>query len=160
MEPSASATHSGSRKRLRTWAARLALLGLTALVCLLLLEWLVRLFLPAFHPARQVVFLRGIRRNAEGIMLGTPSTQINQRTAKGEYNVTVRFNRHGFRDAKDFTQGTARDIFVTGDSFSFGWGVEEPDRFSTALRVFELNQHEPDAAIASSIAYLKERGVV
>jgi sugar phosphate isomerase/epimerase len=29
-----------------------------------------------------------------------------------------------------------------------------------ALRVFEINQHQPDEAVAGAIAFLRERGVV
>ena len=159
-----SAAASGRKKHLRTWLGKLFLVALTALICLLLFEWLVRLFLPTFHPARQVVFLRGIRRNAEGIMLGTPSTQVNQRTPKGDYDVTIRFNRHGFRDSKDHMQSTAKDIFVAGDSFSFGWGVQEEERFSNLLEnklkspVFNLAIIEDIRGYGNTVSYAEKHG--
>jgi hypothetical protein len=52
----------------------------------------------------------------------------------------VTFNRHGLRDTKDFAQSTTNDLFVLGDSFAFGWGVAEGERYSNLL---EKRLHAP-----------------
>ncbi len=52
----------------------------------------------------------------------------------GDYDVEVGFNQYGFRDRKDIAQSTSSDYFVVGDSFSFGWGVKEEERFSNLLQ--------------------------
>ncbi len=52
----------------------------------------------------------------------------------GDFDVEVEFNQYGFRDRKDIAQSTSSDYFVVGDSFSFGWGVKEEERFSNLLQ--------------------------
>lgn len=52
----------------------------------------------------------------------------------GDFDVEVEFNRYGFRDRKDIAGSTFNDFFVVGDSFSFGWGVKEEERFSDLLQ--------------------------
>ena len=48
---------------------------------------------------------------------GTTARQIKN---SGDYNVSVRFNRHGFRDRQDVSTGHDEDIYVIGDSFRLG----------------------------------------
>src|SRR5207247_1403713 len=92
-------------------------------------ELAVRWLLPYYNPQRQIVF----HANAEGVVLGNPLQSSRQRTPKGDFDITVSFNRHGFRDGKDTATGTRNNIFVAGDSFSIGWGVEESERFSNIV---------------------------
>lgn len=62
----------------------------------------------------------------------------------GDYNVMVKINSRGLRDSKNLSDSRKDDIFVVGDSFSFGWGVEEYKRYSNILgdllkkRVFNI----------------------
>jgi sugar phosphate isomerase/epimerase len=57
------------------------------------------------------------------------------------------------------------DVDGIGDHRAPGRGNVEWDYIAAelpagALRVFEINQHEPDEAVAGAIGYLRERGVV
>jgi sugar phosphate isomerase/epimerase len=64
------------------------------------------------------------------------------------------------------TLGThLHDVDGIGDHRAPGRGDVEWDYIAqglpaAALRVFEINQHEPDEAVAGAIAFLRERGVV
>jgi len=104
-------------------------------------EWSIRLALPTYDPAGHVVWQHHPQART---VLGQPKTVARQIKNSGDYNVSVRFNRHGFRDYQDVATGNKRDIYVVGDSFAFGWGVEEHERFSNVLakmrkeRVFNL----------------------
>lgn len=104
-------------------------------------EWSIRLALPAYDPAGHVVWQY---HSEVGTILGQPGTAARQIKNSGDYNVSIRFNRHGFRDRQDVSRGNESDIYVIGDSFAFGWGVEEGERFSNVLaelrdeRVFNL----------------------
>ena len=51
----------------------------------------------------------------------------------GDYNVPVQINSLGLRDHKDACSIEPADLVVVGDSFSFGHGVKEPERFSNLL---------------------------
>ena len=120
---------AGSRRPWRLRAAGLLALAVACALGLLLLEVLVRVFLPRFSPRNQLI----VRLNEDGVALGIPMLTSRQGTPKGDFEVTVTFNRHGFRDPKDFTRAGTNDLFVVGDSFSIGWGVEEPERFSSLI---------------------------
>ncbi|MEN8221489.1 MAG: SGNH/GDSL hydrolase family protein [Pseudomonadota bacterium] len=91
---------------------------------------LIRIFLPAYNPYGIVQF----HFNADGVPLATPGFQGRQIRKTGDFNVAVSINRYGFRDIKDLAKSTNDDLFVVGDSFSFGFGVEESERYSDFLQ--------------------------
>jgi hypothetical protein len=107
----------------------LLFLAASCLLALLALEFSIRQFLPSYDPRNQVM----CRRNDEGLMLGIPLANIRQGVPKGDFFISISFNRYGFYDPKDLAQSSTNDIFVVGDSQTFGWGVEESNRFSTLL---------------------------
>ncbi len=107
-----------------------AVLLVSMTVSVFVAEWSIRLTLPAYDPAGHVAWQH--HPKAETV-LGQPGTTARQIKNSGDYNVSVRFNRHGFRDRQDVSRGSDRDIYVVGDSFAFGWGVEERERFSNVL---------------------------
>jgi hypothetical protein len=84
----------------------------------------------------------------------------------GDYDVEVRFNDLGLRDDKLLTTATEEDLFVIGDSFAFGWGVNAEDRFSNRLQAI-LNRPVFNIAIAGTdlngyyrlIRYVESNGV-
>ena len=124
------------RRKLRGLVINGAILVITLSICLILLELAVRWFLPGFDPKRQIPF----RKTANGGALGLPSQTVRQRTPKGDYDLPITFNADGFRDSRDFRQSRPEDWYVLGDSFSFGWGVTEDQRFSNVLdRYFQSN---------------------
>jgi hypothetical protein len=113
-----------------------ALFGVTCVVCLLILEAIVRWLFPYFSPAIQLPF----RRLADGTPLGLPSQTVRQATPKGDFDVQVRFNTDGLRDTKNLSQARETDWFVVGDSFTMGWGVGEDERYGNVLeRMLKTN---------------------
>lgn len=95
-------------------------------------EYAIRFTLPAFDPSGHVRFIKDER---SGLNLGRPRSVQRQIMNAGDYDVSIHFNRYGLRDKRDITKGTAEDYYVVGDSFTFGWGVEENQRFSSQLEV-------------------------
>jgi hypothetical protein len=90
----------------------------------------IRLLFPIYDPSGQVRFKAG----ADGRpALGEPGTSVRQTKLAGDYDVAVTINAYGFRDRRDIATGTESDLYVVGDSFSFGWGVEAADRYSNQL---------------------------
>ena len=76
--------------------------------------------------------------------LGEPGASLRQWKNTGDFDVGVRFNRYGLRDARDVATAGPKDVLALGDSFTFGWGVEETERFGdrlealTGRRVFNV----------------------
>jgi len=97
----------------------------------LLQEYAVRLALPHLDPTTQLKFER---ESDEAPALGRAHSVQRLTKNTGDYDVEVRFNQYGLRDKNDIAQGRPEDLFVVGDSFAFGWGVEEKERFSTILQ--------------------------
>lgn len=147
-------------RNLRYWLSRMALLGVTCLVCLVLLEIAVRVFLPWYNPSTQL----SLQRNEAGIVIGPSNTLFRQGAQKGDFLITVRFNRHGFRDTKDYAQATANDVFVIGDSYSMGWGVEEHERYGNLLeerfgaRFYNFCLAEDIRGYARTLQYVERQG--
>ncbi len=91
-------------------------------------EGAVRWLLPAYDPSGQVRLVR-----QGGLVLGVPDSRARQSKNTGDYDVEVRFGPRGFRDPRDVAQARAADLLVVGDSFAFGWGVGEEQRWSNRL---------------------------
>lgn len=66
--------------------------------------------------------------------LGPKNTQLRQVKNTGDFDVSIRFNKYGLRDAKGLDQAKPSDYFLVGDSLMFGWGVEENQRLSEVLQ--------------------------
>lgn len=94
-------------------------------------EFAVRFTLPAFDPTGHLRFVKDER---SGLALGRPGSVQRLIMNAGDYDVSIRFNEYGLRDPRDITSGTEEDDYVVGDSFTFGWGVEENERFSSQLQ--------------------------
>jgi len=114
---------------MRNLAKNLVTLLLSVFFCFVILELLTRIFLPAFNPAGKFAFYV----NEAGIPLGPKNFSGRMWDPSGDYDVPVSINKYGFRDRKDLRQSTAKDIFVVGDSFMFGYGVTEDQRLSNLL---------------------------
>ena len=140
---------------------RTLIFAAAAIVSLLIAEWSVRLALPDYDPRGQIAYRF---HSVAGTYLGVPGSSARQIKNSGDYNVAVRFNEHGFRDRRDVATGTVGDIYVTGDSFTFGWGVEEDKRFSSVLetltgrRVFNVSASSDIEGYARALAYAQKLG--
>lgn len=57
----------------------------------------------------------------------------------------MEINKYGFRDYKNFLDARPVDFFTVGDSFAFGWGVEEGQRYGeltqaiTGVRFYNIS---------------------
>ena len=112
----------------------------------LIMELGVRTFMPQFDVSGQVEF----QKLSDGTPIGQFDVTKRQVKNTGDFDVTVHFNELGFRDSKSVTESTKADIFVVGDSFSFGWGVEEKQRFSDVLQT-ELGRPVFNIAIPTDL---------
>jgi lysophospholipase L1-like esterase len=79
-----------------------------------------------------------------GVRIGEPNARGHV-AVPGQFDIAVRLNSQGFRSDHDFTFAPAPDqtrIAVLGDSFVFGWGVEERQSFPAQLEtVLRANGH-------------------
>jgi len=116
--------------RTATFIASTLVVVVATLATLVMLEYVVRWTIPAFDPSGHVSFVPG---TAGRPALGAPNTVQRQIKNTGDYDVTVRFNKYGFRDDRDLADSTGDDYFAVGDSLAFGWGVEEPNRVTEQL---------------------------
>ncbi|MCB2102947.1 MAG: hypothetical protein KDE22_18865 [Rhodobacterales bacterium] len=141
----------------RWWA--LALVSLLAGVAAQ--ELAVRLALPDYDPNQHMRF---VPATADRPVLGPPNATRRLVKNSGDYNVLVRFNRHGLRDDKDIATATADDLLMVGDSFVFGWGVERDERLSDQLaerlhrRVFNLGSPEDLEGYGKLIRWVQSMG--
>lgn len=110
--------------------SRFALIVAASGFALFVAEYSVRLAVPKYDPAGHIAFFVD---PATGIQLGKPNSKTRQIKNSGDYDVEVVFNRHGLRDRRDIANGKAEDLYVVGDSFAFGWGVTQDERFSSML---------------------------
>jgi lysophospholipase L1-like esterase len=146
------------RKRRRLLSALAVLAGLV--VGIGLAEGLTRLLLPAFDPSGRFEFTYPVG----SLLLGRPGTEARQIKNTGDYDVAVRINSHGLRDANDVATAGSDDILVVGDSFVWGWGVEAQDRFSdqlqilTGRRTFNLSTPTDIDGYAALLAYARSLG--
>ncbi|WP_457445553.1 alginate O-acetyltransferase AlgX-related protein [Roseateles sp. P5_E4] len=145
--------------RCRSVALSLALLLTSILVSLLILEFGVRWLLPQYSAAGDIEYTV-----VDGVPLAAANTETIQWKNTGDYKVKVSINRLGLRDTKDLSQSTADDLFVVGDSFSLGHGVEEAERFSNRLegllgqRVFNVAIPTDIAGYETLIGYAERQG--
>jgi hypothetical protein len=143
----------------RTAAMSIAVSLVSTLLSLLLLELAVSLLLPQYSATGDVAYT-----TVDGVPLAPANTTLVQWKNTGDYRVQVSINRWGLRDVKDHSAATVDDLFVVGDSFAFGYGVEEDERFSNRLealveqRVFNVAVPTDIEGYATLIAYAERNG--
>lgn len=105
-------------------------LFLISIACgLCILEIGIRIILPVFIPAGDVSYYY----NSEGVPLGKKKSFGRVYLSSGDFDVIVHFNQYGFRDHHDIKHGREQDVFTVGDSFTYGQGVCEQERYSDLL---------------------------
>jgi len=112
------------------WVAKLTLAALSFILALAALELCIRTVFPVYDPSGSLEFVA----NEQGVPLGPAGFSGRMWRNTGDYDVPVNINSVGFRDTRDVKNSTANDIFVVGDSFSFGLGVTENRRYSNRLQ--------------------------
>ncbi|MCS6770746.1 MAG: SGNH/GDSL hydrolase family protein [Kiritimatiellae bacterium] len=143
---------------------RMILLACSLAASFVLLEWAIRRFLPFYDPRRQIVFPTMPMYNDAAI--GPKNERIRQRTPKGDFDLWIQFNRHGFRDTKDLSSSSPTDWFAVGDSFTFGWGIPEGGRYSDLLekklgwRIFNIAVPSDLDQYIGLVRYARDCGAV
>ena len=141
--------------------ARILVLGLAFAAAAVIAEYSVRLAQPEINPAYHLRFVKG---GGDLPPLGQRNSVHRQIKNTGDFDVTVRFNGHGLRDSKDLAEATGEDVVLVGDSFTFGWGVEEEERLTERLeqrigrRVFNISVPADVDGYERLIAYAEENG--
>jgi len=116
--------------RIQKLLGRVGALVLGCLIAVVLVEGFYRLLRvrglsPTTHPS----YVRHDRRLGWSYRPG-----IEERHETAEFDVDVRINSRGFRGHEWGAKQPGRPrILVLGDSYAFGWGVEEEERFSEVL---------------------------
>lgn len=127
-------------RQLPTFAKLLLLVG-SAVVALALVEVALR-FTGRFPiPPARVTTERPEMYEAYppyGYRLRPSRTMTYSYPRQNPRQLTVHANRHGFRGARELDEADARTrILVVGDSFVFGEGVEESERFTDRIEAAE-----------------------
>ncbi len=136
---------------------------LSTFITLLLVEFGMRYFYPRYNPNGNIVF----QEMEKGLILAPPNFIGRHWRTSGDFDVSVNINEYGLREKKELTDSDEDDVFVVGDSFSFGHGVEEEERFSNVMQnLFSDSIKVYNIAISSShilnyqkrLDYVKKNG--
>lgn len=119
-------------KWLKKFAVNGGLFLISSGISVVVLECAIRWILPQYDPAGLVVFFSD--EDNKDLILGPKNARQRQFKKAGDFDLYIDFNKYGLREKKDIAQSTEEDYFVVGDSFSFGWGVEEEERYSNLLQ--------------------------
>lgn len=138
-----------------------AVLATSTILCICFFEYMVRIMLPQYDPSGHI----GFTINSDGTPISKKRGVFRQIKNTGDYNVLVQINPLGLRESKPLETSTLNDYFVVGDSFSFGWGVNENNRFSNILgrlivgtRIFNISIPTDFAGYDKLISYARKNG--
>ena len=109
----------------------LSLLIFSSSFCIFFTEFTLRKVIN-FNKGSQVNYLKK-DEIIYGLKLGKANQKVSHNNNRGDYNVKVEFNELGLRDRRDLREAKENSFIIVGDSFTFGFGVEEDDRFSNLL---------------------------
>ena len=146
---------------MRKFILNSTLLMASTIFCLIILDFGVRFIMPHYDPSGHINFML----NRDGVPISMRKGSFRQIKNTGDYNVLININSLGLREQKLLEKSTSNDYFVVGDSFSFGWGVEEEERFSNILDGLLLNSKVFNISIPTDfdgyrklISYAKKNG--
>lgn len=131
--------------------SNLALVVTLAVTTLLLAEYAVRWLIPYSDPEARLTYPH-IRPDLP--KSGVPNTEVRMINVR-EFDVTVRFNRHGLRDERDVTEARADEFIFIGDSQTFGQGVQARERFSERVG-YKLGVGTYNVAVPTDIRGYKQ----
>jgi hypothetical protein len=126
---------------LRSILANLLVASVSVGLTLLLGEGVVRLVLPDWVPSTD----RLLWSHDETLGWAHPPG-MQGRHAGWSWDVAVRINGHGLRDVEhDYGTSSRRRVLILGDSFGWGFGVEQEDTISA-----RLGERCPDSEIINA----------
>lgn len=147
--------------RLKSIRFGLALAMISTILTLGLLEIGVRVALPAHHPEGHNRWVLG---KGERPRLGEAGKTVTFRHKAGDYDTTATYSAEGLRESRPLSESTTDDLFVVGDSFAFGYGVDEDARFSNRLeeplgrRVYNISIPEDVEGYGKLVRYAERHG--
>jgi hypothetical protein len=121
-----------NNKRISSRVKNLSLLVFSSLICFISAEFFARYTLK--FKADEMLNYEHL--DEKGTTIGFKSKSFRHIKGSGDYDVEVRFNKYGFRDKKLISDSKENSWMVVGDSFTFGHGVEEYERFSNKIEEF------------------------
>src|SRR5262245_4785437 len=117
-----------SASRSRAVLGRVALLLVSLVVTVLVLEGLLRIAVPQW---RGLVPQRFMTSTPSGVLAGVPDFDGRIASLFGEFDVPIHLDGRGFRNPPD--ADPAAPLAFVGDSFCFGWGVQPDESFATLV---------------------------
>ncbi len=114
---------------------KIFLLFLAVFVLFLFVEIGVRFFRPQITTQQAILSSPSVFRSSDYLPWQLqPNSFDYQASPYGEYNVSIRVNSYGLRDdERPLSSEHMKRILFVGDSFTFGHGVEETDRYTEFL---------------------------
>ena len=119
------------------------------LFSIMVVEGAIRVLFPKYDPSNHLTFPEIADGTPQPRTIGFQKRQIKN---TGDYDVEVSINKYGLRESKELSGSDANSIFAVGESFTFGWGVEEKDRFSNVVETL-LGRQVFNIVTPTSIRY-------
>jgi lysophospholipase L1-like esterase len=131
--------------------------------------WVSELYPKVYYPTERNFALHKPNVTVAGSPFGNfySAPMLNSPTLTGsvleQYPIEIRINELGFRESSDIS---AADIFTLGDSFTFGWGVNETESWPGLLEsqldepIYNLGIHDasPKQELELLTYVLREQG--
>ena len=138
------------------------LVFISCIVILFLTEFLARMFIPSLTPDREE---RSKFWRYDSLIGWSHIPGQTGRFNHRDFSVAVRINKEGLRDREySFIRNEKKRMLILGDSFGWGFGVEEDDRFSEIIEKSNAHWEIINASVSGygtdqEYIYLKDRGI-
>jgi hypothetical protein len=158
-----------SRTPVRAWLGRLGLAAASCAITLVVLEAVLH-WLPAWSRGTHDARFAFSPYRPDGPLGFSLRPGVRVRHADRDFSVSVAVNALGMRGPERSASrpaGTAR-ILLLGDSFSFGWGVEQDETFAARLERVLTERVGPVEVLSAAVPgwstdqhyiYLRTRGL-